>query len=52
MKRKGEGRERRAKTPNCFALQEIITGAAGSGSAYAGLGCVGPARARAGTVCI
>lgn len=27
MKRKGEGRERRAETPNCFALQEIITGA-------------------------
>lgn len=25
MKRKGEGRERRVKTPNCFALQEIIT---------------------------
>lgn len=27
MKKKGEGRERRAETPNCFALQEIITGA-------------------------
>lgn len=27
MKRKGGGRERRAETPNCFALQEIITGA-------------------------
>lgn len=27
IKRKEEGRERRAEPPNCFALQEIIIGA-------------------------
>lgn len=36
--RRGEGREGRAKAPDCFGFQRMITEQAGSGSAHAGVG--------------